>query len=280
MSNKSAKSSNTGTVSPKKKEKAATSTGSSKQLSQKARREAAIRRQQQQQALVFAIVAGAVLIAVLLAIFASTRPLEAEIPSEVATAYTTINEKGYWGKTAEGYYFIGAENAPVVMEMFSSFSCSACRSYKQTYFNAIKDKIEAGNVKFIYIPLTKFGSFDAEGMSKGAFCAGEQGKYWEMHDVMFDWQTRYASSSNDSRRLAAAAEKLGLDVGKFSACLASPEAKAALDKGAAYAGQKGVQATPTVFLNGEKIYPELPNGGQGPNPSELRGIIEVRVAGN
>lgn len=279
MSNKPAKSGNTGTVSPKNKDKTTTST-SAKQLSQKARREAAIRRRQQQQALVFAIVAGAVLIAVVLAIFASTRPLEAEIPTEAATAYTTINEKGYQGKTAEGYYFVGAENAPVVMEMFSSFSCSACRSYKQAYFSSIKDKIEAGNVKFVYIPLTKFGSFDSEGMSKGAFCAGEQGKYWEMHDVLFDWQTRYASGSNDSRRLAAAAEKLGLDVGKFSACLASPEAKAVIDSAAALAAGRNVSATPTVFLNGEKIYPELPSGGQSPNPSELRGIIEARVAGN
>lgn len=286
MATKSAKSTKVGskgTVSPKTKGNSPTSATASakdKQASAKERREAAIRRRQQQQTILVGVVAAVVLIAVVGAILISTRPLDSEIPAEVATEYTVIAEKGYQGKTEDGFYYMGRADAPITIEKFSSFSCIHCQTFHDDYLKGIQDKIDAGHVKYIYIPLTKFGSFDSEGMSKGAYCAGEQGKYWEMSAIMFDWQTRYANSSNDSRRLAGAAAQLGLDAGKFSTCLTSAEAKAAIDKAAIYAASKGVNGTPTVYVDGTKMFPERDSGAAGISLGELRGYIEAKVGAN
>lgn len=244
----------------------------------KERRAAAERRRRQQQQLIIAGGAVVLLVAVVLVIFVSTRPLEGFVPVGAADKYKAVVDNGFQGRTDEGYYFLGDPNAPVTMEMVSSFSCSACQAYHDSVFQSLQDKIAAGNLKFVYIPVTTYGSFQSDGMARGAFCAGEQGKFFEMSDVIFDWPGRYGSDSNNYRRLSDAAGQLGLDRSKFDACLTSSTTNELMDKAANLAKTRNVTATPTVYLDGSKIYPEMPDGSQGPDLGQLRGMIEAKVA--
>lgn len=242
------------------------------------RRAELTRRRRQQQLTLLAVIAVAVLGVIGIFLVISLRPVDARVADSLLTKYTEITSKGYYGTTPEGFYFIGNPEAKVTMEMFSSFSCSACQQYKRNYFDNIQDKILNGDVKFVYIPLTQYGSFQSEGMARTALCAGEQGKFWEMHDALFDWASLYSSAANDARYGVSGAEKLGLDTGKFSACLGSEKTSEVIRTAARLATERGVNATPTVFLNGTKIYPERQGGGNPPNLSELRGLIEATVA--
>ncbi len=242
------------------------------------RRAEAKRRRQQQQLVLLAVIAAAVVIMFGGFLVISSRSVDAQVAESILTKYTEITEKGFYGTTPEGFYFIGNPEAKVTMEMFSSFSCPACREYKRNYFDNIRDKILSGDVKFVYIPLTQYGSFNSTGMARTALCAGEQGKFWEMHDALFDWLGLYGSAANDGRYGLSGAEKLGLDTGKFSACLGDAKLDEIIRTAANLATGRGVNATPTVFLNGTKIYPERQGGGAAPNLSELRGLIEATVA--
>jgi protein-disulfide isomerase len=255
------------TTSPK-----TTSPKTATKLSAKERREMERRRQKQQQTLLAVVVGVALLVVVvggiLLTVFA---PVDATVDDKIKTAYASIvSNEGWTGTTEQGFYFIGAPNAPVVVEEFSSFSCPHCATFHRDVFTNIMDKISAGQVKFVYMPLTRFGSFESEPMAKAALCAGEQGKFWQMHDLMFDWAGRYGPGANDGRRLTNGAQGLGLDTGKFDGCMNSSGTQDLITKAATDAGTRGVTGTPTVFVDNEKV------GTVGLN--ELRGIIEAKMA--
>jgi protein-disulfide isomerase len=213
----------------------------------------------------------------------SASPEDAYIPPDTLTRYADLEQQKLMGTTPDGFPYLGAENAPVLLEELSSLSCSACLLYHDTVLVNLLDEIKAGRVKFVFIPVTTTGEFNPAGITQGAFCAAQQGKFWEMQDIAFDWQIRYQANANDTARIKAAAQSLGLDAAKFNDCLTSNSVKDIIDKGEAAFGQRvkpdasGTVGTPTIFLDGEQIQPR-PDGGASPNLSELRGWIEQKAA--
>ena len=82
----------------------------------------------------------------------------------------------------------GDQNAPVVMVEFSDFECYYCiRHYSQTEVKIVAEYVDTGKVKIIYkhFPLT-LGHPNSQKAAEAAECAGEQGKFWEMHDKLFE----------------------------------------------------------------------------------------------
>jgi protein-disulfide isomerase len=247
-------------------------------------------RQERQQRILLTIVAVALLIGVVgviavTVISANTTasPEDAYIPPDALTRYTDFAQQKLMGTTPDGFPYLGAENAPVLLEEVSSLSCIACKQYHDGVIVNLLDEIKAGRLKYVYIPVTKTGEFDPEGITLGTFCAAQQGKFWEMQDIAFDWQTRYQSGANDTARLKTVAQSLGLDTAKFSNCLTNNSVKDIIDKGDALFGTRvkpdtsGATGTPTLFLDGEQIQPR-PDGNASPNLNELRGIIEQKAA--
>ena len=86
-----------------------------------------------------------------------------------------------------------------------------------------------GQVLFTYVPLNTGSIPNAPGASRAALCAGQQGRFWEMHDVLFDWQTRYGNTAFSQNRLLTGVEKLGLSSGDFTNCFNSADISATLD---------------------------------------------------
>jgi protein-disulfide isomerase len=249
----------------------------SQKQSIKERRAAQKQRQQRQQQILLTIVAVALLVGVILMVFISTRPAEAYMPPEVPARYKDFAAQKLMGVTPDGYPYLGAENAPTTLEEIGSFSCIVCQQYHKDVFVNLLDKFKSGQAKFVYIPVTTTGEFNPDGATRGALCAAQQGKFWEMHDILFDWQTRYGSGANDAGRLTTAAGALGMDTGQFSACLNSQAVKDLIAKAQAEADKRGMTGTPTVFLDGKQIQP-VPQDQHVPTLAELRGLIEAKAA--
>jgi protein-disulfide isomerase len=253
----------------KPEEKRKTGTVSAKQ-SIKDRREAQRRKQQQQQMLLLGIVAVAVIAAAAIAFIAANAPVEANVPAFVVTRYEDYPTEYLTGVTEEGFPYIGAADAPTVIEEYAAFSCSACKSYHETIYMPLQDLIKAGRVKFVFIPWPRT-SFESENATRGAICAMNQGKFWQMQDLLFEWQTEYNTGFNDNRRLRIAAERLGMDVPQFESCLASSETQATLDKFVKHGEDRGVSVTPTTFIDGTQYTLSNDFG-----LSQIRGIIESK----
>lgn len=200
---------------------------------------------------------------------------DAVIPDGIDERYADLAKRSYTtGRTPDGMPSLGSPYAPVTIEQISSFSCTHCQRFTADYFNNLLDKVLEGKVRYVFIPVTKIGSFDSEPMARAALCAGEQGKFWQMHDVMFDWLDRYGAQANNTTRLASAAEQLGLNVKKFNTCIRGSSVKKLLTKAEQIAEDRQITGTPTVYMNGQQIVPAA-DGDSVPTIDELRDKIDA-----
>jgi protein-disulfide isomerase len=80
-----------------------------------------------------------------------------------------------------------------------------------------------------------------------------------MHDVLFDWQKRFITSTFNERRIRNGAKNMGLDTAAFDTCMSEDHPEAVLDAAQTAFRQRGLAGTPTLFINGEQVrdYREL-----------------------
>jgi len=140
--------------------------------------------------------------------------------------------------------FRGASNAKVAVIEFSDFQCPFCGHYdKDTYPQIAKDYIDTGKVKYIWRDYPLEFHQNAEKAAEAAHCAGEQGKFWDMHDRFFANQQNIAAID-----LPKHAEALGLNVSLFQQCLDSGRYAAEIKKDIADAGGAGISGTPSFLI--------------------------------
>ncbi len=208
-------------------------------------REARQRRQKQRrQSQRFYVLIGIVVVAVvaIAVVIVSNQPVEAHIPDDLSARYQDI-ERSF---SPVGYPRLGDNDAPVTVEEYASFACPGCEAFHSESFDAVLERVRAGQVRFTYVPLSTGSVPNAEGASRAALCAGVQGMFWEMHDVLFDWQTRYGNTAFSQNRLLAGVEGLGLSSSGFTNCFNS----AAISSTLTAAQNEGVASTPTIRVNG------------------------------
>jgi protein-disulfide isomerase len=137
----------------------------------------------------------------------------------------------------------GVPTAKLTMVEFTDYQCPFCSRYvRETYPQIEKEYITTGKLKYVLMDLP------LESIHKHAFkaaevahCAGDQGKYWEMHDQLFSNQKTIDSWS-------AHAEAVGLDSTRFDSCLASGKYSAEIRGDITQAQRAGVAGTPGFFL--------------------------------
>jgi protein-disulfide isomerase len=138
----------------------------------------------------------------------------------------------------------GDPKAPVTIVEFSDFSCTFCRQAESTV-NEMLAKYP-GKVKLGYrdFPLRELHPH-AQLAAEASRCAGEQGKYWEYHDLLFA-----NPDKQDRGNLVGHARTLKLDDKKFDACLSSGHYKPDIEQDIRMGSGSGVVATPGFFVNG------------------------------
>ena len=140
--------------------------------------------------------------------------------------------------------FRGVSNAKVAVIEFSDFQCPFCGRYdKDTYPQIAKDYIDTGKVKYVWRDYPLEFHQNAEKAAEAAHCAGEQGKFWDMHDRFFANQQNIAATD-----LPKHAEALGLNVSLFQQCLDSGRYAAEIKKDIADAGGAGISGTPSFLI--------------------------------
>ena len=147
--------------------------------------------------------------------------------------------------SVDGAPFLGEKNAKVTLVEFSDFQCPFCkRSFQQTFPQIVSEYVKTGKVKYVFrdFPLENIHPL-AFKAAEAARCGGEQGKYWEMHEMLFENQTALAVD-----KLVEYAKTVGLDGGKFKECLDSGK-QAEKVRGDQADGRKvGISGTPGFFV--------------------------------
>lgn len=136
---------------------------------------------------------------------------------------------------------------------YADYQCPACGAY-YPILKALKQNSGA-EFRFVFrnFPLSQHKNAKPAAYAAGA--AGGQGKYWEMHDMIFERQEQWSNASNAEALFISYAEFLGLNMEQFKNDIKSSEV---MDKVQAdYDGglKAGVRATPTFYLNGRQIQP-------------------------
>lgn len=150
----------------------------------------------------------------------------------------------------------GNPNAKTTLVEFSDFQCPACQRYEPLVEQVLKDF--NGQMKLIYkhFPLTSVHK-NAMLAAQASEAAGNQGKFWEMHDLLFEKHDEWAELDNSGakEKFILYAESLKLDMERFKADLDKKETADKVTQSQNEGINNGVNATPTFFLNNNKIEP-------------------------
>jgi protein-disulfide isomerase len=167
---------------------------------------------------------------------------------------------------------IGNADAPVTIEVWSDFQCPACGFLaRQVKPDLVEEFVRPGTVRIVYRDFAFLGA-ESQQSAAAARCAGEQGRFWQFHDYLFENQEGRDEGAFRRERLDLIARTIGLDMEAFGACLGSNAPFDAVAADTAVGRQAGVRATPTLAVNGVLQAP-------GALPIEqLRTIIENTLA--
>jgi protein-disulfide isomerase len=163
---------------------------------------------------------------------------------------------------------MGDPKAPIKIEEFSDFQCPFCeRFHKETEPLLIQYYVETGKVLFVYRSLGNSVSqnianatgnparTESQDSALAAYCAADQGMFWEMHATLFANALGEDVGSFSDRRLKAIAKKVGLDTNQFNSCYDSGKYEGQVQADFNDGTKAGVQGTPgfriTYTVNGE-----------------------------
>lgn len=145
----------------------------------------------------------------------------------------------------------GPEDAPVTLVEFADYQCSHCASFASLPGPAIRrDYVQSGQVRMILYDFPLSRRTNAIPAALAARCAGDQGKYWEMHDLLFSRQRAWAPDQSPEDKFADYARQVGLDMGAFNECYSGKEHIRAIMQSRRYGEQMQVSGTPAIFVNG------------------------------
>jgi protein-disulfide isomerase len=169
---------------------------------------------------------------------------------------------------------LGVADAPVIVEVWSDFQCPACGRFAiEIKPSVIDDYVRDGRVRFVYRDFAFLGNESVDA-SIAARCGEQQGRFWQVHDFLFANQAGENRGAFAPARLEQIAQAAGLDLDAYRTCRADAAARTAVSADTAQGRAAGVNATPTLAVNGQLM--------QIVSYAELRSAIDAALgaAGN
>jgi protein-disulfide isomerase len=158
----------------------------------------------------------------------------------------------------------GPKDAPITIVEFSEYQCPFCARVNPT-LKGLEQKY-AGKIRIVYKDFPLQNHAQAPKAAEAAHCAGEQGKYWELHDRLFANQQQLQVP-----QLKQHAGAIGLNQAAFDQCLDSGKHAAIVKEDVDYGGRMGVASTPTLYINGRLVTGAQP-------PAIFESIIDEELA--
>jgi protein-disulfide isomerase len=146
----------------------------------------------------------------------------------------------------------GRADAPVTVYEMSDFQCPYCRSFALTTMPLLeKEYVQTGKVRLVYInlPLTTRHP-NAAAAAELAMCAARQGKFWPLHDLLFQRQDAWASRKDPAAYFLTLGDSAGLDHAQLARCVSAKATAALVREDAARAAAAGAVSTPTFYIEG------------------------------
>lgn len=149
---------------------------------------------------------------------------------------------------------VGSDSAPIEITEFSDFECPWCARFAVLVVPDIKSRLVAtGKARLRYVHFPLDGHVNSPTAHLAAACANEQGRFWEMHDGIFDIQAEWVPSRRPDRHMRDVARRVGLDLGRYDDCMRqqTPWPQVLADKNLGL--QAGVNGTPSFMINGRML---------------------------
>lgn len=148
----------------------------------------------------------------------------------------------------------GPQNSPITLVEYGDYQCPSCAAYHPVVARVLQRYPTQVKLEFHHFPLVQIHA-NALLASLAAEAAGEQGRFWEMHDVLFQQQNVWSPSLNPQSEFLVYASRLSLDPNRFMRAIRSPEAQQRVLEDVARARDLKIDSVPAFFLNSERIRP-------------------------
>ncbi|HSN17859.1 MAG TPA: DsbA family protein [Gammaproteobacteria bacterium] len=166
---------------------------------------------------------------------------------------------------------VGSPDAKVTVREFADYQCPACGGFEPVLQQMRKDYVDTGKVRFVFF------DYPIEDRHKNsvvaaqfARCAGDQSKYWQMHDALYANQAQWAGMKDPLDTFLGYSGKLGIDGSRMLACIRMGTTHEDVMRSEAYGDALGLHATPTFAVNGEAYV-------GGVKYQDLKGLIDQQL---
>ena len=173
---------------------------------------------------------------------------------------------------ASGIHVRGKADAAVTIEEFGDFQCPPC-SMMSTELHKLGEKY-GSRLRLVFHQFPLAMHEHAREAALAAEAAHEQGRFWEMHDVLYKEQALWSKAPDVPALLNGYAKSIGLDVERFKKDMSEREVAERVEKDQKLGASRGVTSTPTLFVNNNLV------PGNQLNPEALKKLIETALNGN
>jgi protein-disulfide isomerase len=166
----------------------------------------------------------------------------------------------------------GSASAPVWVIIASDYQCPYCKEWHDATYPALhKEFVRTGKVRVAYVNFPLAMHAQAWPSAEAAMCAGAQGKFWEMHDAIFDNQKRWASGPSPATVFDSLARTTGVDMARWRDCIKNGVTKPLIQADHQRAQGAGVRSTPSILIGSELL--------AGAHPIEgIRPVLDSALA--
>lgn len=182
----------------------------------------------------------------------------------------TLSKQQQEASRRESLHVRGPVKAPITIEEFGDFQCPPCARLSEPLNDLLGAYSSKVQLVFREFPLVTHNR--AQAAAHAAEAAGLQGKFWEMHDLLYREQENWSKSADVEPFFTSYARLLGLEPGRFKKDFTGEIVRARVAADQKRAAELGVTVTPSIFLNGKMVT------GPALSPSGLREAVKAELA--
>jgi protein-disulfide isomerase len=151
-----------------------------------------------------------------------------------------------------GGELLGRPSAPVLVQEYGDFQCPICGEWERTVYPTVRQLVDQGRIRFEYHPIAFIGP-ESVAAANAAEAAGDEGRFWAYHDLLFADQAPENSGALTTDRLLALGRQIGLTSPQFQQRVRDGTYDNWIRQVTDQSSQRGVLQTPTVLVNGREI---------------------------